>query len=282
VDQRMKSSDGDADLRSLTEQLLAGLQQAAQALAPEFVRTMPSAYFDEIPQPMRLAHPKAILAAEASGLSQTVMLLSLLIHQESGPLAPEGPLWQQLAQDLKRLPHLDDTVLELAEKVTDAFHLAAPIQHVTRRPCSRQSRMTVTIRMSVPYDEAYGLAFAQHHKNKDIPEGGSKAVILAAPGAELERVGRAFADGLLDLVIPNPQLALLHADHYGRDELLYLGPDENISNPLITWAVERARLRGQPMPAAFWTGTTATGRVSRVSPTVAAARRTRRGWTGMS
>lgn len=40
-------------------------------------------------------------------------------------------------------------------------------------------------------------------------------------------------------------------DHYGRSELLYLGPDENISDALITWIVERARLRGHPMPGAF-------------------------------
>lgn len=101
------------------------------------------------------------------------------------------------------------------------------------------------------YDEVYGLAFAQQHKNKDIPEGGSKGVILAAPDADLEAVGRAYADGLLDLTAPDPALATLHADHYGQRELLYLGPDENISNALITWIVERARRRGHPMAAAF-------------------------------
>lgn len=101
------------------------------------------------------------------------------------------------------------------------------------------------------YDEVYALAFAQQHKNKDIPEGGSKGVILAAPDADLESVARAYADALLDLIIPDPLLKGLHADHYPRDELLYLGPDENISERLITWIVERARLRSHPMPAAF-------------------------------
>ena len=101
------------------------------------------------------------------------------------------------------------------------------------------------------YSEAYGLAYAQQQKNKDIPEGGSKGVVLAAPEADLEQVGCEFADALLDLVIPDPQLHELHVDHYGREELIYLGPDENVSNRLISWVVERARRRGHPMPDAF-------------------------------
>ncbi|MFK8017115.1 MAG: NAD-glutamate dehydrogenase domain-containing protein [Gammaproteobacteria bacterium] len=101
------------------------------------------------------------------------------------------------------------------------------------------------------YDEAYGLASAQQHKNKDIPEGGSKGVILAMPAADFEAVGRAFTDSLLDLTIPDPQVSRLHADYYQHDELLYLGPDENVSNRLITWVVDRARRRGHPMPEAF-------------------------------
>ncbi len=101
------------------------------------------------------------------------------------------------------------------------------------------------------YEEAYGLAFAQQQKNKDIPEGGAKGVILAAPQASLNQVGRAYADSLLDLIIPDPQLHALHNDYYRRDELLYLGPDENISDQLITWIVERARRRGHSMPDAF-------------------------------
>ncbi|MEM7084381.1 MAG: NAD-glutamate dehydrogenase domain-containing protein [Pseudomonadota bacterium] len=101
------------------------------------------------------------------------------------------------------------------------------------------------------YDEAYGLAFAQQQKNKDIPEGGSKAVVLAAPSAHFDSVGRAFTDGLLDLTIPDPLMDVLHADYLNREEWLYLGPDENVSNGLITWVVERAARRGYPTPEAF-------------------------------
>jgi glutamate dehydrogenase len=77
------------------------------------------------------------------------------------------------------------------------------------------------------------------------------AVVLASPEADFDQVGRAFADALLDLVIPDVKLHALHVDHLGADELLYLGPDENISNRLIGWIVERARQRGHPMPDAF-------------------------------
>lgn len=57
------------------------------------------------------------------------------------------------------------------------------------------------------YDEAYSLAFAQQLKNKDIPEGGSKAVCLVRPGPYskedpkylVRKSVKAFGDALLDL-----------------------------------------------------------------------------------
>lgn len=42
----------------------------------------------------------------------------------------------------------------------------------------RKSRAQVAIEAGRQFDECYGLAFAQQLKNKDIPEGGSKAVLL--------------------------------------------------------------------------------------------------------
>jgi glutamate dehydrogenase len=101
------------------------------------------------------------------------------------------------------------------------------------------------------YDEAYKLAHAQQLKNKDIPEGGSKGVILARPKTDLGRVGRAFTDALLDLIIPSEELHKYCTDYYGKQESLYLGPDENISNELIVWIVQRAQQRGHPMPNVF-------------------------------
>ncbi|WP_428263124.1 NAD-glutamate dehydrogenase domain-containing protein [Haliangium sp.] len=101
------------------------------------------------------------------------------------------------------------------------------------------------------YDEAYDLALAQQLKNKDIPEGGAKAVLLTEPGVPVERSVKAFADGLLDLLSPDPTLRSHIANPYGLDERLYLGPDENISPALIEWIVDRAHHRGYPTPEAF-------------------------------
>jgi glutamate dehydrogenase len=101
------------------------------------------------------------------------------------------------------------------------------------------------------YDECYGLASAQQLKNKDIPEGGSKGVILADPDAETARCVHAYADGLLDLTAPDPAVRACIVDRLGASELLYLGPDENITPALIEWIVERAAVRGYPMPNAF-------------------------------
>ncbi len=101
------------------------------------------------------------------------------------------------------------------------------------------------------YDEAFGLASAQQLKNKDIPEGGSKAVLLVAPNESLTRCVKAFADGLLDLITTNSQTRARVVDRFGRDELIYLGPDENITPEHIEWIVERARRRGYPTPTAF-------------------------------
>ena len=99
------------------------------------------------------------------------------------------------------------------------------------------------------YDEAYGLAFAQQLKNKDIPEGGSKAVIVSSPDITVARAFKGFADGLIDLLVEDPGHRVI--DRYGRPETLYLGPDENITPDLIEWVVARAERRGHKLAASF-------------------------------
>ena len=101
------------------------------------------------------------------------------------------------------------------------------------------------------FDEVYGLSWAQQLKNKDIPEGGSKAAILLEPGATVDRCVKAFVNSILDLIVQVPEVKKLVVDRFGRDELIYLGPDENITPAHIEWIVERARRRGYAMPTAF-------------------------------
>jgi len=95
------------------------------------------------------------------------------------------------------------------------------------------------------YSEVWGLAYAQQLKNKDIPEGGSKGVILASPNSSVSKSVRAYGDALLDLT-------LNHAPNIEQEKtLIYLGPDENITPKLINWLVKRAHHRGHPRANAF-------------------------------
>ncbi len=101
------------------------------------------------------------------------------------------------------------------------------------------------------YDEVYGLAFAQQLKNKDIPEGGAKAAILIEPGEGIDRCLKAFVNSLLDLITPEPEVRERIVDLMNDEELIYLGPDENVTTKHIEWIVRRAKLRGYPLPTAF-------------------------------
>lgn len=101
------------------------------------------------------------------------------------------------------------------------------------------------------YDEVYSLAFAQQLKNKDIPEGGAKAAMLLEPSADISRCVKAFVDGLLDLITPEPTTKSKIVDRLGHEELIYLGPDENITPAHIEWIVDRAKRRGYGLPNAF-------------------------------
>lgn len=101
------------------------------------------------------------------------------------------------------------------------------------------------------YDEAWNLAFAQQLKNKDIPEGGAKAAILADPYARLDRAVKGFVDGLLDLITPEERTKGRVIDRFGKPETLFLGPDENITPEFIEWIVKRASVRSYPLPTAL-------------------------------
>ncbi|MEE2971951.1 MAG: NAD-glutamate dehydrogenase domain-containing protein, partial [Planctomycetota bacterium] len=101
------------------------------------------------------------------------------------------------------------------------------------------------------YDEVYGLSFAQQLKNKDIPEGGAKAAILLEPGAGIDRCIKAFVNSILDLITEDPDTRRQIVDQGGMQELIYLGPDENVTPEHIEWIVQRARLRGYSLPTAF-------------------------------
>lgn len=108
------------------------------------------------------------------------------------------------------------------------------------------------------YNECYGLSWAQQLKNKDIPEGGSKAVCLVnTPNVreggryqEARKAIRAAVDaGILDLSVKDSVSELV--DHLGKDEIIYLGPDEQVVPDDCDWICNRAAQRGYPAPMAF-------------------------------
>ncbi|KAL9112550.1 MAG: hypothetical protein Q9227_003121 [Pyrenula ochraceoflavens] len=107
------------------------------------------------------------------------------------------------------------------------------------------------------FDENYNLANTQQRKNKDIPEGGSKGVILLDVNHQ-DKVKTAFEkyiDSIIDLLIPptSPGIKDPIVDLHGQEEILFMGPDENTAD-LVDWATEHARKRGAPWWKSFFTG----------------------------
>lgn len=104
------------------------------------------------------------------------------------------------------------------------------------------------------FDEVNGLAFAQQLKNKDIPEGGSKCVMVVKPGGDKNDAVKAAISGLLDLIITDENTGNLNPDiidYYGKPEIIYLGPDENLTDDLIVWIIQYALHRKYKYAYAF-------------------------------
>lgn len=107
------------------------------------------------------------------------------------------------------------------------------------------------------FDENYGLASTQQRKNKDIPEGGSKGVILldAKQQDKAREAFEKYIDSILDLLLPaeTPGIKNPIVDLYRKEEILFMGPDENTAD-LVDWATEHARARNAPWWKSFFTG----------------------------
>ena len=105
------------------------------------------------------------------------------------------------------------------------------------------------------YDEVYGLSHAQQLKNKDIPEGGAKGVLVLKPGGDRIAAVRGGVNALLDLLVREDESheagQAKMVSYYEKDDIIYLGPDENITNDLIEWIPAQAARRGYPYAAAF-------------------------------
>ncbi|MBI2742915.1 MAG: NAD-glutamate dehydrogenase [Chlamydiales bacterium] len=141
------------------------------------------------------------------------------------------------------------------------------------------------------FAECYGLAYTQQKKNKDIPEGGAKAVILLEPyerllaegeiyAKELEEAGlklseiqertlafdkehkleylhqsqRAYVESFLTLVNCEADGTLKAkdvVDYWKKPEYIYLGPDENMHNEMIVWIANFSKRQGYKPGSSF-------------------------------
>jgi glutamate dehydrogenase len=105
------------------------------------------------------------------------------------------------------------------------------------------------------FDEVYGLSYAQQLKNKDIPEGGSKAVLLLKPGAHRHQAVRGAVNAMLDLLVSKDESedesSSSVVSYLDKEDIIYLGPDENITNDLIEWVPMQAARRGYRYALAF-------------------------------
>jgi glutamate dehydrogenase len=101
------------------------------------------------------------------------------------------------------------------------------------------------------FEENFNLAYTQQRKNKDIPEGGSKGVILLslAHQDKIEVAFHKYVDSILDIILPTDEIV----DHLGKEEILFFGPDENTAD-VMDWACLHSKSRGYKFWKAFTTG----------------------------
>ncbi|MCE2983382.1 MAG: NAD-glutamate dehydrogenase [Parachlamydia sp.] len=141
------------------------------------------------------------------------------------------------------------------------------------------------------FHECYSLAWTQHKKNKDIPEGGAKGILFLHPfdlidtespilkrELELARLDsqaiekkvsdfrqeqkleylfqsqRSFIESLITIVNcdQDGRLRAKHIiDYWKRPEYLYLGPDENMHDAMIEWIADYSKKYGYKPGSAF-------------------------------
>lgn len=144
------------------------------------------------------------------------------------------------------------------------------------------------------FTECYNLAFTQQMKNKDIPEGGAKAIILLMPYDRLEsettclknelqgaNINAKEIESLIDIFRQEQQMEHLYQaqrafienlivivnceadgrlrakdilDYWNRPEYLYLGPDENMHDSMIQWIAAFSRKRHYKPGSSFISG----------------------------
>ena len=116
------------------------------------------------------------------------------------------------------------------------------------------SKASYELNMKSMLEENYNLAYTQQKKNKDIPESGSKGVMLMNYGFISEQATKnafeKYCDSIIDILdFQSPK----YVDLYGKREILFFGPDENTAG-FCDFATLYAKSRGCSWWKSFLTG----------------------------
>lgn len=185
----------------------------------------------------------------------------------------------QILEDLpydrkERFPELPFAIFFMKGRSYTGFHIRfKDLSRGGLRTIFPQRTEQMVAEKSYVFSECYSLAYTQHKKNKDIPEGGSKAVIFLDPYSSIEediyrkeientnmskeeidmkidsfhkeqkleylyQSQRSFIENLLTIVNCFEDGSLRVGkiiDLWKHPEYIYLGPDENMHNSMIDW-----------------------------------------------
>lgn len=195
----------------------------------------------------------------------------------------------------KRFPELPYAIFYI--KGMDCFGY-----HIRFKDLSRGGLRTVTPKHTEEarqernhvFSECYNLAYTQHFKNKDIPEGGAKGILFLQPSPRLEsealvlkmelkdagftdeqiqrrielflkeqreenlyHAQRSYIESLITIVNCEPDgklRAKYVVDYWKKPEYIYLGPDENMHDSMIQWIAQFSKMQGYKPGSTFISG----------------------------
>lgn len=158
-------------------------------------------------------------------------------------------------------PHKPFAVFYLYSRDFFGFHVRfEDLARGGMRTIAMKTKEAALEEASVTFLECYQLAWTQEKKNKDIPEGGAKAICFlfpnSHPAAHLYRSQRLFIESLLQVVMASDKAIV---DYYDRPEYVYLGPDENMHDLMIEWISSYAKQIGYLPGSAFITSKPSVG-----------------------
>lgn len=174
-----------------------------------------------------------------------------------------------------KFPQLPFAIFFIANSYFISFHVRfKDLARGGLRTVYPEQQERVLAEQDTIFNECYQLAYTQHKKNKDIPEGGAKAIIFLKPVssliafhkeqqlAALYQTQRTFITELLTLINSDDAGYLRNVrvvDYWQHPEYLYLGPDENMHDAMIEWIAQESCKRHYRPGGAFISGKPSSG-----------------------